>query len=86
MEIDFNPGRMSKPELGQPIARQGQSPAATDAASFPSADSVRATLDSIQLVRPEKVAEAKALVSATSYPPIELLNRIAILLAVHLKK
>jgi hypothetical protein len=43
-------------------------------------------LQDIPLVRPDKVAQAKALGSVTSYPPADLLDRIATLLAVHMKK
>jgi hypothetical protein len=85
MEIDFNLGRIPKPELRQAIDRPAQSPAASDAASFPSAASLKSALNDTAVVRPEKVEQAKALATATSYPPTELLNRIAILLAVHLK-
>jgi hypothetical protein len=86
MEIDFNPGRIPKPESAQPIERQAAPPAASDAASFPTAASLKSALNNISLVRPEKVDQAKALVSATSYPPTDLLDRIAVLLAVHLKQ
>ena len=88
MEIDFNPGQIPKPELSQPIARKGPSPPAADAAraeSVSTAAAIRGKVNDIPLVRPEKVAQAKAQVSDTSFPPTELLDRIAVLLAVHFK-
>jgi len=88
MEIDFNPGQIPKPELSQPIARKGATPPASDAAraeSVSTAASLRGKLNDVPLVRPDKVEQAKAQVSATSFPPTELLDRIAVLLAVHFK-
>jgi hypothetical protein len=88
MEIDFNPSQIPKPELRQPIVRKSASSPASESAgtgSAPTAADLRSQLNQISLVRPEKVDQAKALVSATSYPPVELLDRIAVLLAVHLR-
>ena len=85
MEIDFNPSRIPKAELSQPVARQGASPTAADAASFSTTSSLAAKLNDISLARPEKVEQAKTLASSDSYPPVELLIRIAALLAVKLK-
>jgi hypothetical protein len=87
MEIDFNPNRMSKPEVGQPIVRQAAPPAVSDSASlesFSTTASLSSRINDIQLVRPEKVDQAKALVAATSYPPVELLDRIAALFSIKL--
>jgi hypothetical protein len=87
MEINLNPNRIPLPELGgSTVARQGSSPAAPDSVSFSPAASLGTSLQDIPLVRPEKVAQAKALGSVTSYPPADLLDRIATLLAVHMKK
>jgi hypothetical protein len=88
MEIDFNLSRIPKPELPQPIARTGSTPAAADPVHselVSSTASLTAHINDMPLVRPEKVAAGKAQVSFTSYPPGELLDRIATLLAVHLK-
>jgi hypothetical protein len=56
-----------------------------EAASFPSTASLESKLNEISLVRPERVEQAKALVVDGTYPPVELLARIAALLAVHLR-
>jgi hypothetical protein len=88
MEIDFNPSRIPKTELGQPTARTGSTPAAADSGNtglMLRTASLAAHINDIPLVRPDKVAAAKAQVSSTSYPPQELLDRIAALLAVHFK-
>jgi hypothetical protein len=88
MEIDFNTSRIPKPELRQPIARTGSTPAAADPADaelVSSTASLTAQINDIPLVRPEKVAAANAQVTFTSYPPQDLLDRIATLLAVHFK-
>ena len=45
-----------------------------------------AKVNEVPVVRPEKVDQARELMTATSYPPVELLTRIANLLAVHLKE
>jgi hypothetical protein len=86
MEIDFNPSRVPKSDLGQPVARTGTSPAAPETASFPSTASLESKLSNISLVRPERVDQAKALVVDGTYPPVELLTRIAALLAVRLRE
>lgn len=89
MEIDFNPSRIPSPDLGQSIARKGaNSAASSDVAQGTSTPAASALLDNINTlptVRPEKVALAKELLASTTYPPVELLTRIANLLAVHLK-
>jgi hypothetical protein len=83
MEIDFNPGRVPKSDLGQPVVGRGASAAAAETASFPSTTSFVSKLNEISPVRPDRVEQAKALVADETYPPFELLMRIAALLAVH---
>jgi hypothetical protein len=88
MEIDFNPGRIQKPESAQPAARKRTKPMVTGTAGAETVQltpSLKQKLDDVSSVRPEKVAQGKELVSSTTYPPVELLNRIATLLGVHLK-
>jgi hypothetical protein len=86
MEIDFNPSRIPKPESGQPASRTGDSSAAAQPAASPSASSLESKLNDLPLIRPEKVAAASALVSDENYPPGYIVDRIAALLALHLKK
>jgi hypothetical protein len=54
--------------------------------SFMASASLEGKLSALPTVRPEKVDLAKSLLANPNYPPTELLDRIAILLAVHNKK
>lgn len=89
MEIEFNPSRIPKAELAQPVVRSGSSAAAASVPSgpesVPASGSLLAALKDVPLVRSDKMQQARSQFAATNYPPVELLNRIAILLAVHLK-
>ncbi len=85
MEIEFNPSRVPQPGSSQPVARRDATPAAADAVSFSTSDSLRSQLSKISTVRPEQVARAKALVADIQYPPDYVLDRIATLLAIHTK-
>ena len=82
MEIDFNMNRVSKPEPSQSVARQEVTPV-TDGAWVSSA--LENQLRNLPAVRPEKIAEARALISDSQYPPDDVLDRIAVLLAAHIK-
>ena len=85
MEIEFNPGRVPKAEPSQPVARPSATPAA-DETSFQVSAALQDKLKNMSTVRPEKVAQAKALVSNLKYPPDDMLDRIAVLLAVNVKE
>ena len=85
MEIEFNPGRVPKAEPSQPVARPS-APAAADETSFQVSAALQDQLKNMSTVRPEKVAQAKALVSDSQYPPGYVLDRIAVLLAIHVKQ
>jgi len=85
MEIEFNPGRVPKAEPSQPVARPSATPAG-DATSFQVSAALQDKLKNMPMVRPEKVAQAKALVSDSNYPPGYVLDRIAVLLAINVKE
>jgi hypothetical protein len=85
MKIDFNPVRMPKAESGQPVTRKDASAAASDSASISTAASLGSKLNDTPLVRSDKVDLAKGLVSDLQYPPDYVLDRLATLLAIHLK-
>ena len=85
MEIEFNPGRVPKAEPSQPAARPSATPAA-DEVSFHGSANLQDRLKNIPDVRPEKVAYAKSLLSDSKYPPNDVLDRIAVLLAIHVKE
>jgi hypothetical protein len=84
MEIEFNPSRVPKVEPSQTAARPN-GPAAADAASFPDTAALQARLKNMSDVRAEKVAYGKELVSDLKYPPDDVLDRIAVLLAINVK-
>jgi hypothetical protein len=85
MEIEFNPGRVSKAEPSQSVARPSATPAA-DATSFQGSAALLEKLKNIPTVRPEKVAYAKGLVADLKYPPNDILDRISVLLAINVKE
>jgi hypothetical protein len=82
MEIDFNPGRVPKMEPNQTVARPSAS-APADETSFPSTAALLDKLKNQSDVRPDVVARAKGLVSDLKYPPDDVLDRIAVLLAIN---
>jgi len=84
MEIEFNPGRVPKAEPREPVARPNAK-AAADQTSFQVSTALQDQLKNLPATRPEKVAQAKALVSDAQYPPGDVLDRIAVLLAIHVK-
>ena len=81
MEIEFNTSRVARPDSGQPVARQQATPSVSDNTSFTATDSLEARLNALPTVRPEIVDQAKSLLANPNYPPAELLDRIAKLLA-----
>ena len=85
MEIDFNPGRVPDANTAQPVSRRPAS-TSTPADSAPAgAQTLERKLQEIPLVRPEKVEGAKLKTSDLKFPPDDLLDSIANLLASHLK-
>ncbi len=85
MEIEFNTGRITPVGPAQPAGKRDVAPAAPDTVSFSTSDSLKNQLSQISTVRPEQVANAKQLVADPQYPPDYVLNRIAVLLAIHSK-
>jgi hypothetical protein len=84
MEIEFNPSRVPRVEPNQ-IAARANASASADQTSFPGSVALQDRLKNISDVRPEKVAAAQSLVADTKYPPGDVLDRIAVLLAINLK-
>jgi len=80
MEIEFNPSRVPKVEPSQTAARPSAA-APADETSFAVSAALQDKLKNISDVRPEKVAYAKSLVADAQYPPDDVLDRIAVLLA-----
>ena len=55
-----------------------------DKLSFTSAETLNRALEQTPVTRTEKVAQAKSLVEDVTYPPPELIRRLAVLLSVSL--
>jgi len=85
MEIEFNPSRVPATGPSQPASRQDGAASATDGISFQDTQAVQDQLKGLQAVRPEKVELGKTLVSDSQYPPDDVLDRIAVLLAIRVK-
>jgi hypothetical protein len=84
MEIDFNPSRAPKADPSQTVARQDAAAPATDETSFQETSALQDKLNNLPTVRPEQVARAKALLADSQYPPDDVMDRIAILIASHI--
>ena len=82
MQIEFNTNRIAKRDSSQPVAQRAATSSASDTASFADSASLQAKLNDLTTVRPEKVDQAKSLLANPNYPPADLLDRIATLLAV----
>jgi hypothetical protein len=85
MEINLNTSRVREYGPAQPVSRSAQ----VQAAPSPNTDEAQAlakSLDQVPLSRNDKVAQTRVLLENVQYPPEELLNSIANLLAFHLKE
>jgi hypothetical protein len=81
MEIEFNPSRVGNPPAAQP-ANINRAPATGgDSASLDKTSALKTAINGIPLVRPEKVAAARALVADAKFPPDEVLKAVASLIA-----
>jgi hypothetical protein len=85
MEIKFNPSRQTESAANQPVARQTATAKTPESAPFEQAQSLERSVKNLPLVRPEEVERARALVADVQYPPNEMLDRIANLLALHMQ-
>lgn len=83
MEIEFNTRRIPPAESSPTVARRSDPSAATEAVLFSTSDSLKSQLNNLSASRPEQVAKAKALVADGKYPPDDVLDRMAVLLAIH---
>ena len=81
MEIEFNPNRVGSSPAAPPAAK-GRAPApGGDTASLDKTSVLKAAINNISLVRPEKVDAARAAISDTKFPPDAMLKAIAALIA-----
>jgi hypothetical protein len=84
MEIEFNPSQLPPSGPSGTVTRAETAPAADNAVSLQSATELQDKLKNIPLTRPNKIAEIKPLSSSVKYPPDQILDSIAALLAIHL--
>jgi archaellum component FlaG (FlaF/FlaG flagellin family) len=88
MEVDFNTGRNPITGASQSIVRPPAAAPVTESTDttmpFERTQSLEQSLKDTSQVRPEKVAQASALIADPNYPSDETLNRMAGLLAKHL--
>jgi hypothetical protein len=85
MEIEFNSSREAQPTGNQPVKRSPVATSAAESAPFGAAQSLEQSVRNLPVVRPEQVERARSLIADVKYPPQEMLNRIANLLALHLR-
>lgn len=81
MEIELNTSSIARREVTPPVTRKDPAAAATDLTSFTTTNSLEGQLREVAPTRVDKVALAKSLLNNPNYPPQELLDRIARLLA-----
>jgi hypothetical protein len=85
MEIEFNSSRQAASASNQPVKRPSGATSAAETASIASAQNLEQTVRNLPMVRPEQVERARSLIADSKYPPQEMLNRIANLLALHMR-
>ena len=86
MEIEFSPSQLPLSQRSEPALRAGTvSGALTGAASLPGVEDWQSRLNALPLSRPGTVAEVQARASLLGYPPPELVDRIAALLAIKMQ-
>ena len=86
MKIDANPGRHPIAATSQPVVRRESTPTTETTMSFERIQALEQTLKETPLVRPEKVAQAKALAADSNYPSDKVLNRLADVFAKHITR
>ena len=85
MEIDFNLNRVPPVEPSQTVARRDDAATASDT-SFQLTATLQDQLNNLPAVRQDKIAQAQAFISDPKYPPSDVLDRIAVLLAIRVKQ
>jgi hypothetical protein len=80
MEIEFNPSRVGNSPAAQPPAKSRAPASGGDSASLDKTSALKAAINNISLVRPEKVDAARASISDTKFPPDTVLEAIATLI------
>ena len=86
MEVEFNPGRNANVGASQSVNRRAVIQPADTTMSFDRTQALEESVKAIPQVRPEKVAQAAALVADPNYPSNILLNKMAGLFAANLSE
>jgi hypothetical protein len=84
MQIEFSPSQLPAPRASDPVnGAPARGPAAGQNPSLQGVAELQSKLDQLALTRPDKMSALQPQVSSLQYPPDELLNGIAHLLAIH---
>ena len=86
MEIEFSPSQLPAPRASTPVKGAIAPSAATDAPPPQGMADLLSKLNDIPLSRPDKTAALQPVVSDLKYPPDQILNSIAHLLAIKLNQ
>jgi hypothetical protein len=85
MNIEFNPSSPTGLGATQSAARRAPSVTESESSSFEQTRALEQKLSQLPDTRPEEVARARTLIADNQYPPQLMMNRIASLLAIHVK-
>lgn len=86
MEIEFSPSQLPAPRANAQIEGATRPPAATASAPPQGIAELQQQLNNLALTRPDKMAALQPAVSSLQYPPDQILDSIANLLAIHLSQ
>jgi hypothetical protein len=87
MEIEFSPSQLPAPRASDPVnGAPARGPAAGQNPALQGLAELQIKLNQLALTRPDKMGALQPQVSSLQYPPDELLNGIAHLLAMQLSQ
>jgi len=81
MKIEFSPSQIQSPASPGPATRPASLAGGTNAVALDTTAALKDQLNALPVVRPDKVSGALSLVARQHYPPEDLMDRIATLLA-----
>jgi hypothetical protein len=85
MEIEFNPSRFAQAPGQKPAARSNAAPQPPTSKDVGLVRRFEYAVQEVSVIRPGQVERARALVANAQYPSAEMMDRVASLLATHLK-
>ncbi len=85
MDIKFNPSQPTESAVKNSVTRSPAAARSAETVPFEQAQALERSVKELPLSRPDKVAHARALVADVQYPPMETMDRIASLLALHMQ-